>query len=178
MRFYILTISLLLLSACTSIQKIETAYNKSSQARIRVIKSATFRFYPDQTCSSPTLLGIGDKGYVASGKYEILDISKSIGMPLLKDTPLRYNEHVVEANQNLTIDAYRIQQIGNTQLTCGPVVGTFIPSAGEDYEVNLVSTGKGCRLNIRNILSEDGGYKSEPVRFKPSSRCSFNPFVK
>jgi hypothetical protein len=67
MKFYILTFSFLLLSACTSIQKIETAYDKSSQARIRVIKSALIRFYPDQTCSSPTLLGIDDKGYAASG---------------------------------------------------------------------------------------------------------------
>ncbi len=172
MRFYILIFSFLFLAACTTLQKIDTAYDKTTQARVRAIKGAHIHFYPNQECSSRTLLGIGDKGYAASGGFfNLFETNKTIGIPLLKDTPPRFVEHVVTANQSLTIEASYIQQEGNVQFTCGPVIGTFTPAPGGDYEAKFVLTGGTCKLNIREIVSEREGYKAVPVHFKRSSRC-------
>lgn len=165
--------SLLLLVACASVQKIETdSYDKTTQARVRAIKDALIRFYPNQECSSPKLLGIGDTGYSATGGlFSILESNKTIGMPVLKDTPHNFNEHVVDANKSLTVEALFSQKLGGMQYTCGPVIGTFTPSPGADYEVALVYIGRGCNLNIREIYSVGAEEKSIPVNFKSSSRC-------
>lgn len=175
MRFHTFTIFpfLLLLAACASVQKIETdAYDRTTQARVRAIKGALIRFYPNQECSSPTLLEIGDRGYSATGGlFSALESNKTIGMPILKDTPHSFNEHVIAANKSLTIEALFSQQLGNMQYTCGPVIGTFTPSPGADYEIALVSIGRGCNLSIREISSVGVEEKSIPVSFKSSSRC-------
>jgi hypothetical protein len=175
MKLYTLVIllTLLLLVGCVSVQKIETnAYDVTTQARVRAIKGALIRFYPNQECSSPTLLGIGDKGYSATGGvFSVLESNKTIGMPLLKDTPHTFNEHVVPANKSLTIEALFSQKLGDMQYTCGPVIGTFIPSPGKDYEVALVYVGRGCNLNIREISSVGVEEKPIPINFKSSLRC-------
>lgn len=180
MKLRVLSFSLLLLSACATgrIEKIDVPYDKSTQARIRAITSAKIRFYPDQTCSSPTPLEIGDKGIKPPTKFSMGGASITIGMPLPEKPPRRFSELVVAANQNLTVDAfYKDYMVGGMEITCGPLVGTFMPSPGEDYEIGVHNSDNRCKLNINKISLVDGKYKTEPVNYTPSKRCSYIPFV-
>jgi hypothetical protein len=173
---FVMILVLLLLEACAGVQNSEiNTYDKTYHARIRAIKGAAIRFYPNQECSSPTLLHIGERSYSATGGvFAALESNKTIGMPKLKNTPRYFNEHIVAANESLTIEALVSQvsqQTGRIIYSCGPVVGTFSPSPGADYEVSIVYIDGGCNLSIREIYTTEVEEKSSRVAFKPSARC-------
>jgi hypothetical protein len=174
MKLYtVVSFPLLLAVGCANVRTPETvAYDKTTQARVRAIKGALIRFYPGKECSSPTLLAIGDEGYSATGGvFAGLESNKRIGMPLLSDTAKAFNEHLVPANTHLTVEGLFAQKIGNTQYTCGPVIGTFVPSAGKDYEIALERAGGGCILKLREIAFVGAEEKPVSVHFSASSRC-------
>lgn len=182
MKLCTLSFLFLLLSACSTmsqIEKIDVSYDPSTQARLRAITTAKIRFYPDQTCSSPTPFEIGDKGIKPPVKFSLGGYGITIGIPLPEKPPYRFSELVVAANQNLTVDAFYEDYMvgGGAKITCGPLVGTFVPSAGEDYEIGVQNSGNRCRLTINKISVVHGEYKTEPINYNPSQRCSYNPFV-
>jgi hypothetical protein len=149
-------------------------------ARIRFLfgQDVSARFYRNSTGNK------GDKKAVTGGWFSDDWLygrsNQSIGMP---NTPnveralkprkpgqyrIHFREYQVKAGQPLTLSmtfsSFSVSP--NTRMhssSCGPVVVTFTPLAGEDYEATLEFDYRRCFIRLNRILVQDNEAVLVPV---------------
>ncbi len=126
-------------------------------ARVRVLNQATQRvtMLTNARCMSDHGATFNDPRWSVSRTEPAADPDAqnlSLGIPetetLRSVKHPKYREYVVEAGQPLIFDA-AMRLSG--YFCSGHLASQFVPKAGEDYEVEMTSTGRVCKLNIRRV---------------------------
>jgi len=126
-------------------------------ARVRVLNQATQRvtMHTNARCMSDHGTTFNDPRWSVSRTEPAADPDAqnlSLGIPetetLRSMKHPKYREYAVEAGQPLIFNA-EIRLLG--YFCTGHLASQFVPKAGEDYEVEMTTTGRVCRLNIRQV---------------------------
>ena len=172
MKLVVLLGSILLLSACGSMQsqvvKKNVAFDPGSQAQIRSYGSYgsdLIRIYPETDCAKweGTKRNAVNRRFVNGLPRKVRNIS--IGIPPTelsrkteKDTGFvfrdSYREMVVSADQPVVLDGAFSSQTRNHHYSCR-VAASFTPKAGEAYEVRYLSEEEGCDIEVYHIGHEE-----------------------
>lgn len=163
----------LLLAACASPSSQSVSYRPEIDARIRVYWSSTVYFHFNATCvpKQSTFGGFPESSILVSKVGLSAIENKSIGMPLPSDAARYYREYVVPAGQPLTVSAQttKVETIYAKPywVTYAPGAGTFVPQAGQDYEIIVVNS----RVYARHLLADSSGVTTEPMSITKASSC-------
>lgn len=147
-------------------------------ARVRVFNQVgdTVRFHHNKSCyDKASMRGLISKGFQASNGWSRLRENKTVGMPVAVDTPEKFNEYVVPANEPITIEGMHIVSgytgQGSYTGSCGPIGRYFTPQVGADYEAYITSDKTHCGLEIRQLLTEQGPVTTRSVHVVPAFPC-------
>lgn len=164
------------LSGCAATGLGKAEMNPAKEARIRVFNQNGIgvRLNPNRACyASETLFGLGDPAIQASsGGWSAMGSNRVVGMPRAADTPEKFHEYVVNANEPMTIETiYRLGGTATGSLRCGSLAGTFTPAPGADYEGYLYFEGQYCKLAIRQLVAAGDAVTTKPVRYTAAPKC-------
>ena len=107
----------------------------------------------------------------------VSDNARSLPRSWFKNMPEKYPERsrkaYVSIDSEVRVKAYGSTTYGNT--TCGPLIATFQPEDGKDYEIKYTQSGVGCRMDVYDVSEEDN-QKVVPAKIRacpnPSSAAS------
>lgn len=163
---------LLGLQACTTSSGIQTAFDPTTQARIRVFHGTAVYLYLGDVCDASPRTVI----HAGAGGFSYLERNKKIGMPATDDMPFSYHEYAIQANKPLTVMMYwQAQKASGVWESCGPLYTSFTPKAGQDYDTFMEFHRGVCQgVKVRELIS-DGGSKvttaAAPINGLPFRQC-------
>lgn len=170
----VLVLSLLTVSAAS--ESLAQASEPTARIRVFNVAGGTIRFHHNKMCYEKSLMnGLIGKGVGVSNGWSRLRKNKSVGMPVAADTPEKFNEYVVPANEPITIEGmYYVSGstgLGSYTGKCGPIGRYFTPQTGADYEAYIKPDGARCSLEIRQLLADQGAITTGPVHAVPAFPC-------
>ncbi|OJA51094.1 hypothetical protein [Burkholderia ubonensis] len=165
------------LTGCASQSVENTAYDPTTDARIRVYFGTTTHFYFNTACEPKNgVLGFGRSG-MAVAKPRMLHLANTtIGMPVPDDAYRYYDEYVIKANEPLTIalDKGGWSQVNGFVTTemLQHVARTFVPQPGTDYEAFASNrSSSGLDLTVRKLSVIDAHVRTELVNARAAQKC-------
>lgn len=144
-----------ILQGCTTSSSVQTTFDPTRQARIRVFHGTAAYLYLGNICDGNTHPVI----HAAAGGFSYFERNKKIGMPATDDMPFSYHEYAIPANEPLTVKMYwQSQNANGIWEHCGPLYTTFTPDAGQDYDTFMPFYRGVCQgVKVRKFVPNESG---------------------
>ena len=149
-------------------------------AHLRLVGSRNVKLYPNSGCVSIAVPGSGYPAGPQMGGQR----KRDLGMPKAKEMPKHYVEVAARAEERITAafsfhsESYSPGIPGTgapgTRRSAGCfAAGSFVPVAGENYEVTSIWRGDGCGVRVvRLVTSPTGNLRRMPVPSEVAEGCS------
>ncbi len=168
---------MLALAGCATQGGTHATYDPAKDARIRAYWGPVVYFHFNRGCRPPESLLAGYPDTIVATKPGLSAlVNKTVGMPVPDDAAKYFHEYVVPAGKPITITSranYQDLRGGKpVRVSDPPVSGTFVPTAGHDYEVWGSAGSAYDRLTLRELHVDAGGRVTATTRpISPAPVC-------
>ncbi|WP_157050714.1 hypothetical protein [Herbaspirillum rhizosphaerae] len=167
-------VSVIALSGCgnmANMRSFSRAYQPPTQgerAKIRVVSTSMVRAVPESDCIDWRKPGSGvmvvpQKGFANLNNQSLNMPVNSREYTIPADAKLVSSELYIPANKPFTLHMLgHGYASGMSRYTCQKSI-TFLPGSEKSYEAVLIEIGRGCSVELMEILS-DNSYKNVPAK--------------